>query len=637
MKSTPGFRPRIALFTAAALTLGLGAFDHGPVASAATTTSTTTVPPKYEDGKSPASGKKRYIVRYLDSVTESVQDSDFSKFGGDKKRKLNGVFNGAIVDMPPGQAKLLEKRSNVLWVEEDSGVKVEPLAVRAQATVTGATWGLDRIDQRALPLSTSYTFATDGTGVTAYVIDTGIYAAHQQFGSRVRAGYDAFGGTSTDCNGHGTHVAGTVAGGTLGVAPAASLVAVKVLDCNGSGSISGVIAGIDWAVTDHVSGPAVINMSLGSSKSASVNSAVDRAYADGITVVVAAGNSNVDACTTSPASATNSALTVGATTTTDARASYSNFGACLDLFAPGSGITSAAISSTTATATMSGTSMASPHVAGLAARYLSADPNASPATVMAAIIGAATPNVVSSAGTQSPNRLAYADPGFVPTPGSTTTTTPGSTTLPPGSGTESAPSVPGPTGTPVAVTSSQSAVLTWTPAASGGSAITGHVVRIYRNGSRIGQVVVDADTTHTITGLRAGSKHSFTVAAMNGVGVGPFSARSNTVLTIKTTGDFVKPQSTEATDVVPDRPARITATGSKGSVSVLWTPATNAKAQVFHVLLYQNRKVVARVTTQASGGVRIAGLWPGRYAARVQAVNDAGTSSRSIHKVFRVR
>lgn len=638
ISTTSRRRAMVAIVTAA---LATAFIDASPSASAATTTSTTpisTLPPVFAPGKGPGTGKKRYIVRYVDSTPESVQNSDLASFGADKKQKLNKVFNGVIADMPPGQALKLRRNSNVLWVEEDSGVKADPknVSVSARATVSPtASWGLDRIDQLKLPLSQSYTFATNGVNVPVYVVDTGIYAAHTQFTGRVRAGFDYFGGTTVDCNGHGSHVAGTIAGSSYGVAPAASLVAVRVLDCTGSGSVSGVIAGLDWVVNDHASGPAVVNMSIGATKSASLDSAVDRAYADGITVVVAAGNSNVDACTTSPAGDKASALTVGATTSTDARATYSNFGACLDLFAPGSGITSVGISSTSATATMSGTSMASPHVAGLAARYLSADPNASPSTVMAAIVGAANTGVVTNAGTLSPNRLAYADPGYVPTPGSTTTI-PGSTTLPPGTGTEIAPSVPGYTGTPVAVAGARSANLTWTPAVDGGSPITGHVVRVYRSGSLVNQVVVDADTTHTISGLKSGFKYTFTVAAMNGVGVGPFSAPSNSVVVVKTTGNYVKPQSTTATDIVPGSPTRIIATSGR-SVSVLWTPAKNAQAQLFNVLIYQNKKVVALIATQATGGVRIADLPRGRYAARVQAVNEAGSSAVSTHRVFYIR
>ena len=412
---------------------------------------------------------------------------------------------------------------------------------------------------------------------------------------------------------------------------------MRVLDCNGSGSVSGVIAGIDWAINHHTTAPAVMNLSLGTTKSDSLNSAIDRAYADGITVVVAAGNSNVDACTASPASNKVSALTVGATAENDSRASYSNFGACLDLFAPGSNIKSAWHTGTSATQVLSGTSMASPHVAGIAARYLSAVPAASPATVMSAVVSAATNNVVTSPGTLSPNKLAYASPSAVPSGSGTSTTVPGSTTLPPGTGTESAPSVPGATGTPVALAGAMSSWLEWTPAASGGSPVTGHVVRVYRSGKLVTQVVVDADTVHTIYNLRAGSSHYFTVAAMNGVGVGPFSARSNTIIPLKNTGTYTKSQSATADNVVPDAPTKLSVAQSGAHVVVLWTPSSNAVATSHEVLFYQNRKVVAKVVTVSSGGVRIYGLKKGTYAVRVRASNTAGFSVVTQHKVLRIR
>jgi subtilisin family serine protease len=223
----------------------------------------------------------------------------------------------------------------------------------------------------------------------------------------VTSGYTAIndGRGTSDCNGHGTHVAGTVGGTTWGVAKNTRLVAVRVLDCRGSGTTSGVIAGVDWVTANHVK-PAVANMSLGGGTSSTLDAAVNNAVAAGVTMVVAAGNSNVDACTASPARAA-SAITVGATTNTDARASYSNFGSCLDIFAPGSSITSAWYTSNTSTSTISGTSMAAPHVAGAAALYLQGNPTASPSAVTSAIIGDATTGKVTSAGSGSPNRLLY--------------------------------------------------------------------------------------------------------------------------------------------------------------------------------------------------------------------------------------
>lgn len=622
-------RPKkiLSLSAASAFVLTLSPFALPAIVDAATTTTsststTSTLPPIFRNGDSPINGEKRYIVRYADNETDEAEDNELTKNNGRLKSRLSKVFNGAIADMTPAKAAQLRKSSKILWVEEDKGVAT-------QTTVSPTpSWGLDRIDQRTNTATNSYSFATNGAGVSVYVIDTGIYTSHSQFTGRTRLGYDAFGGNGIDCNGHGTHVAGTIAGSTYGVAPAASLISVRVLDCSGAGSVSGVIAGIDWAITDHVSGPAVINMSLGAGKSASLESAVDRAYNDGITVVSAAGNSNVDACTTSPGGNKASGLTVGATTTTDARASYSNFGACLDMFAPGSGIVSAGISSTTSSATMSGTSMAAPHVAGLAARYLSAATTSSPAQVMTALINATTPNVVTSAGTLSPNKLAYGDPATVPSsPG--TTTAPGSTTLPPGSGTESMPSVPGAPGTPVALAGATSAWLNWAAAADGGSPITGHIVRIYRKKTLVGQVVVDADTSHTISGLTAGSSTYFTVAAMNGVGAGPFSAASNTIIPLKNTGAYVKSQSSSATDIVPEAPTKVSTTQVKSSVTILWNPPTNAIASSYETVFYQNKKIVAKVVTVASGGIRVFGLKKGVYAVRVRATNMTGTGKLS--------
>ncbi len=243
--------------------------------------------------------------------------------------------------------------------------------------------------------------------MTAYIIDTGIRPTVSDFGGRASIGTDTVGDgqNGVDCNGHGTHVAGTIGGTKYGVAKSVSLVAVRVLDCSGSGTWSGVIAGIDW-VTAHHTANAVANMSLGGGASSAVDTAVANSVASGVTYAVAAGNSNADACTSSPARAP-SAITVGATTSTDARASYSNFGTCVDLFAPGSGITSDWNTSDTATNTISGTSMATPHVVGSAALYLGDNKGSSPATVTTALLNAATPNKVTAAGAGSPNLLDF--------------------------------------------------------------------------------------------------------------------------------------------------------------------------------------------------------------------------------------
>jgi len=317
---------------------------------------------------------------------------------GSLKHVYQNALNGFAVEMSAEDAERLSQDFRVKYVEEDG-------VVTADVTQSNPPWGLDRIDQRNRPLSATYTYNWTGSGVRAYVIDTGILTSHTQFGGRASNVFDAFGGSGTDCNGHGTHVAGTIGGSTYGVAKSSLPRGVRVLNCSGSGSNSGVIAGVDWVRQNFVA-PAVANMSLGGGASSALDTAVNNLSNAGVAIAVAAGNSNTNACNSSPARAAN-AITVGATTSTDARASFSNFGSCLDLFAPGQGILSAWIGSTSATRTISGTSMASPHVAGVAALYKQANPSASAATVRNAIVNGATTNVVTNAGTGSPNRLLY--------------------------------------------------------------------------------------------------------------------------------------------------------------------------------------------------------------------------------------
>ena len=318
--------------------------------------------------------------------------------GGQVDFIYESALSGFAGSFPEHALFGLSHNPNVEYIEADQVVTVD-------TTQSPATWGLDRIDQHNLPLNNSYIYNFTGTGVTAYIIDTGIRFSHNEFGGRAVSGFDAVdGGSADDCHGHGTHVAGTVGGTTYGVAKGVALVAVRVLDCSGSGSTSGVIAGVNWVTSNHTA-KAVANMSLGGSPSTSLDTAVTNSIASGVVYAIAAGNSNRDACKFSPARTPN-AITVGATTSTDARASYSNKGTCLDLFAPGSSITSAWYTGNTATNTISGTSMATPHVAGVAALYLQGH-TATPQAVRDAIVNAATANVVGNAGRGSPNRLLY--------------------------------------------------------------------------------------------------------------------------------------------------------------------------------------------------------------------------------------
>lgn len=336
--------------------------------------------------------------RGLYSIAPYIASEMAATHRGKLKHTYQNALNGFSIEMSAEDAEALSQDFRVKFVEEDG-------VVTADTTQSNPPWGLDRIDQRNRPLSATYTYNWTGSGVRAYVIDTGIRTTHTQFGGRASNVFDAFGGTGADCNGHGTHVAGTIGGSTYGVAKSSLPRGVRVLDCNGSGSTSGVIAGVDWVRQNFIA-PAVANMSLGGGISSSLDTAVNNLANAGVPIAVAAGNSNANACNSSPARAAN-AITVGSTTSTDARSSFSNFGTCLDLFAPGSSIVSSWFSSDTATATLSGTSMASPHVAGVAALYKQFSPTASSTTVRNAIVNNATTNVVTNPGTGSPNRLLY--------------------------------------------------------------------------------------------------------------------------------------------------------------------------------------------------------------------------------------
>lgn len=312
------------------------------------------------------------------------------------KFSYNQVLNGFAATLTGEQACAFKRRPGAL-VEKDRIASIDTSRPISQPGL----WGLDRIDQTNPSLSNTLNIDSDGTGVNVYILDTGIYSKHSQFGGRVKSGYSTVGGGTEDCNGHGTHVAGTVGGSTYGVANNVWLFPVRVLGCNGSGSYSGIISGLDWVAANQAqsSRPGVASMSLGGGLSTSLNDAVEKLISNKVSVVVAAGNSTSDACFFSPASAPN-AITVGATdkptTSIDQIASYSNYGSCVDVYAPGTGIMSAWIKNTNATKTISGTSMATPHVTGIVARYLQLNPSAIPSGVVLALNSKSTAGITGS-------------------------------------------------------------------------------------------------------------------------------------------------------------------------------------------------------------------------------------------------
>jgi subtilisin family serine protease len=357
-----------------------------------------------------------YIVVLKDSAAllsngvDAAVTSLTRSYGGTVGHRFRHALSGFEVSLSEAAARRLAADPAVSYVEQNATVSLKA----TQSPVP--SWGIDRIDQRALPLNNSYTYPVTGAGVRAYIIDTGIRITHTDFGGRAVNGFDAIdGGAADDGNGHGTHVAGTVGGTAHGVAKGVTLVAVRVLNNAGSGTNAQVIAGIDWVTGDHDPGElAVANMSLGGGANTAIDNAVTNSIADGVTYALAAGNDNgANACNTSPARTPN-AITVGSTTQTDARSSFSNIGTCLDIFAPGSSITSAWRTSDTATNTISGTSMATPHVAGAAALVLAQNTAFSPQQVRDSLVNNATLNVVTNPGNGSPNRLLFVVNGTQP-------------------------------------------------------------------------------------------------------------------------------------------------------------------------------------------------------------------------------
>ncbi|WP_369232588.1 S8 family peptidase [Streptomyces sp. R21] len=351
------------------------------------------------DAKGAVSGS--YIVLLDEKTSRSAKQDLAQEYGGDLKRAYSSAVNGfSASGLSETEAKRLAADPSVAKVVQNKKFHIDATQDNPPS------WGLDRIDQADTAGDGKYTYPDSaGEGVTAYVIDTGVRTSHSDFGGRASSGFDAIDNddNADDGNGHGTHVAGTIAGTAHGVAKKAKIVAVRVLDNSGSGTTEQVVAGIDW-VTAHHSGPSVANMSLGGGVDEALDTAVKKAIASGVTFAVAAGNESADASTSSPARVPE-ALTVASSTKDDQQSDFSNFGAGVDIYAPGSDITSDWNTSDSATNTISGTSMATPHVTGAAAVYLAGHPDATPAQVAEALTGGANADKISNPSAGTPNKL----------------------------------------------------------------------------------------------------------------------------------------------------------------------------------------------------------------------------------------
>ena len=565
--------------------------------------------PVYKKNDVPADLQDSYIVVFKDEVADTEIEGESERMCGGGKAQKERTFKHAVKGFSGRMSDVtieeFRRNPNVKYIEQNQ-------VIQLVATQASATWGIDRIDQANLPLSTTYTYNTNGSTVTAYIFDTGVRSDHVEFGGRVTGGFSAIATEPTpeDGNGHGTHVAGTVGGTTYGVAKSVNIVPIKVLDATGSGTNAGVISGLDWAIEHHVAGvPAVGNMSLGGGISTALDDAVRRCITDGIVMAVAAGNSNLDASTASPARV-QQAITVGSTTSTDAKSSFSNYGTLVDIHAPGSSISSSYNTSSTAVAVLSGTSMATPHVTGAAALYLEYAPGATPAQVETALKQFSAVGRITGLPAGTVNNLLQINFGTVPS-------------LP-------APSVPV-LSSPANAATNQSVAptLAWTAA----TAATSYNLEYSTSSTFASNVITITGITTTsraISGLANSTTYYWRVSATNSTGTSAYSAQRSFT--------------TAAPLAVPAAPTlrspAANATNVSRSAALSWNAATRATtyevqvstSNTFATITFGRTGLTARnVTVSPQLGSRVVYYW------RVRGVNTTGPGAWSAVRSFTTR